>query len=231
MRRLGILLATCTFLCAQIQTGPPLPYRVVEGWPQLPAGWNFGEVAAVDVDTNDNVWVFSDGPQATRLRSPLRSLWRFVEGSGQTACATGTPHGCPSGGVHCYNRSPPAATFCYFAVWASESLLRLPASLLTIAFTGQRLLDAEFLARLQVKGVPFDFPDDVLLHNLSLEAAERVLHRLAFLEPYVSQTAPPTLIMIPICRSCADSSGIIRPLPASEPSRPEPAFPSAPYRA
>jgi DNA-binding beta-propeller fold protein YncE len=62
MRRVGILLATCTFLCAQIQTGPPLPYRVVEGWPQLPAGWNFGEVAAVDVDKNDNVWVFSDGP-------------------------------------------------------------------------------------------------------------------------------------------------------------------------
>ena len=63
MRRLGILLLpTCTFLCAQIQTGPPLPYRVVEGWPQLPTGWNFGEVAAVDVDTNDSVWVFSDGP-------------------------------------------------------------------------------------------------------------------------------------------------------------------------
>ena len=62
MRRLGILLATCTFLCAQIQTGAPLPYRVVEGWPELPAGWNFGEVAAVDVDKNDNVWVFSDGP-------------------------------------------------------------------------------------------------------------------------------------------------------------------------
>ena len=55
MRRLGILLATCTFLCAQIPTGPPLPYCVVEGWPQLPAGWNFGEVAAVDGDTNDNV--------------------------------------------------------------------------------------------------------------------------------------------------------------------------------
>jgi streptogramin lyase len=34
----------------------------VEGWPQLPAGWNLGEVAAVDGDTNDNVWVLSDGP-------------------------------------------------------------------------------------------------------------------------------------------------------------------------
>ena len=61
MRRLGILLATCTFLYAQIQTGPPLPYRVVESWPQLPAGWNFGEVAAVDVDKNNNVWVLATG--------------------------------------------------------------------------------------------------------------------------------------------------------------------------
>ncbi len=62
MRSLVIAFATCTLLSAQIQTGPPLPYQVVEGWPQLPAGWNFGEVAAVDVDRNDNVWVFSDGP-------------------------------------------------------------------------------------------------------------------------------------------------------------------------
>jgi hypothetical protein len=62
MRRLGILLAACTVLCAQIQTSVPHPYRVVEGWPELPARWNFGEVAAVDVDKSDNVWVFSDGP-------------------------------------------------------------------------------------------------------------------------------------------------------------------------
>jgi sugar lactone lactonase YvrE len=62
MRRLFLLFATCACLSGQIQTGPPLPYRVVEGWPQLPSGWNFGEVAAVDVDRNDNVWVFSDGP-------------------------------------------------------------------------------------------------------------------------------------------------------------------------
>jgi hypothetical protein len=39
-----------------------LPYQVVRGWAQLPAGWNFGEVSAVDVDKNDNVWVFNRGP-------------------------------------------------------------------------------------------------------------------------------------------------------------------------
>jgi len=52
----------CAVLGAQIQSGPALAYRAVEGWAQLPPGWNFGEVSAVDVDGNDNVWVFSDGP-------------------------------------------------------------------------------------------------------------------------------------------------------------------------
>jgi len=101
----------------------------------------------------------------------------------------------------------------------SLPLPRLPASLLPIAFPGHRLLDAEFLAWLQVEGEPFDLADDILLHNLSLEAAERVLHRLAILESHLSQTAPPS----------RDSSGvIIRPLPASEQPRLAPAFPSVP---
>src|SRR5215471_8577400 len=118
----------------------------------------------------------------------------------------------------------------------SVALLSLPASLLPIAFTGQRLLDAEFLTRLQIKGVSFYFPDDVFLQNLPLEAAERVLQRFAFLELYLSQTAPPTLTMIPYrCSAfaaCPDlSDGIIRPLPPSEQSRLEPAFPSVPCRA
>src|ERR1035438_5159903 len=39
-------------------------------------------------------------------------------------------------------------------------LLRLPASLLTIALTSQRLLDAKLLAWLQVEGMPLDLPDD-----------------------------------------------------------------------
>ena len=62
MKRLIVCAAVCGSLFGQIQTGPPLPYRVVENWPQLPKGWNFGEVSGVDVDRNDNVWVFSDGP-------------------------------------------------------------------------------------------------------------------------------------------------------------------------
>ena len=87
-------------------------------------------------------------------------------------------------------------------------LLRLPPRLLTIAFTGQGLLDAEFLAWLQIEGVAFDFTNDVLRNNLPLETAERVLNRLAILEPHLSQMAPP---------SSANSPGAIRgPLPASE---------------
>ncbi|MDE3197321.1 MAG: hypothetical protein KGN84_13305 [Acidobacteriota bacterium] len=55
-------LAACAVLYAQLQSAPELPYRAVEGWAKLPPGWNFGEVSAVDVDRNDNVWVFADGP-------------------------------------------------------------------------------------------------------------------------------------------------------------------------
>jgi DNA-binding beta-propeller fold protein YncE len=47
---------------AQLQSGPPMNYNVVEGWAKLPAGWNFGECSGVDVDKNDNVWVFNRGP-------------------------------------------------------------------------------------------------------------------------------------------------------------------------
>src|SRR5271170_3638788 len=59
-----VLLLAAAFpgAAAEIQSGPPLPYHVVEGWAQLPAGWNFGEVSSVDVDKNDNVWVFNRGP-------------------------------------------------------------------------------------------------------------------------------------------------------------------------
>jgi DNA-binding beta-propeller fold protein YncE len=62
MKGFLIFVAACAVSTAQTQTGPALDYHAVEGWAQLPAGWNFGEVAAVDVDRSDNVWVFSDGP-------------------------------------------------------------------------------------------------------------------------------------------------------------------------
>ena len=89
-----------------------------------------------------------------------------------------------------FRRSPPAT-------WRTGPhllpLLSLPASLFPIAFTGQRLLDAEFLARLQVKGVFLHFLDDLLLQDLSLEPAEGILYRLALLKSNLCQIyKPPT---------------------------------------
>ncbi len=63
MSRASFLLAIC--LCVpvwgELKNGPPLPHGPVENWAQLPKGWNFGEVSGVDVDRNDNVWVFHRG--------------------------------------------------------------------------------------------------------------------------------------------------------------------------
>ena len=56
-----------------------------------------------------------------------------------------------------------------------QSLLDLPAILLPVAFPSQRLLGPQLLSRLQVKGMSFDFLDDVLLLDLTLEASEGVL--------------------------------------------------------
>jgi hypothetical protein len=36
-------------------------YEVIEDWGTLPPGWSYGEVAAVGVDSRDNVFVFSRG--------------------------------------------------------------------------------------------------------------------------------------------------------------------------
>ena len=143
-------------------------------------------------------------PTATALFPGLRRSKVLLRAPGS---GTGNPQRSREASATCGDR-------------AGVSLLRLPASLLTIALTGQRLLDAEFLAWLQVEGVPLDLTDDVLLNDLPLEAAERVLNSLAFLEPYVSQTAPP-----PRSSSCVV---IIRPLRSSEPPRRAPASPSVP---
>lgn len=50
------------------QTGPdqarPLPHKSVPNWPELPAGWNLGETAAVDTDSRGHVYIFNRGPHA-----------------------------------------------------------------------------------------------------------------------------------------------------------------------
>lgn len=58
------LAAWIPLAAADLQTGPPLPHRLVKDWAQLPAGWNLGECSGVDVDRQDNVWVFHRGPRS-----------------------------------------------------------------------------------------------------------------------------------------------------------------------
>ena len=58
----------CLVLCAATLGAtdwskvPKLPHKVVEDWPQLPKGWNFGETVSVSLDAEENVWVYNRGP-------------------------------------------------------------------------------------------------------------------------------------------------------------------------
>jgi DNA-binding beta-propeller fold protein YncE len=57
-----------------------LPLKLVEGWPRLPAGWNFGEMAGVAVDARDNVWIFHRGPHPVMQFDPQGNLLRWWDG-------------------------------------------------------------------------------------------------------------------------------------------------------
>src|ERR1035441_2344815 len=56
-----IVLCSIVAFSQEIKSGPPLPHKVVPNWAQLPKGWNLGETSGVDVDKDDNVWVFNRG--------------------------------------------------------------------------------------------------------------------------------------------------------------------------
>ena len=58
---LTILVALALPALAELKSGPPMNYTLVQDWAQLPSGWNFGECSGVDIDKNDNVWVFNRG--------------------------------------------------------------------------------------------------------------------------------------------------------------------------
>jgi DNA-binding beta-propeller fold protein YncE len=62
MKKLAFICALAVPCLAQLKSGPELPHRVVKDWPQLPEGWVLGETSGVDVDKNDNVWVYNRGP-------------------------------------------------------------------------------------------------------------------------------------------------------------------------
>jgi hypothetical protein len=66
-------------------------------------------------------------------------------------------------------------------------LFDFPARLFPVSLTGQRLLDPFLLSRLQVKGVSLDLLDNVLLLDLTLEAAKGVFERFTLLQFYFCQ--------------------------------------------
>jgi glucose/arabinose dehydrogenase len=63
-------------------------YEVIENWGRLPDGWHYGEVAAVGVDSKDNVYVFTRGQhpmivfdrEGNFLRSWGEGLFRRAHG-------------------------------------------------------------------------------------------------------------------------------------------------------
>ena len=78
------LLGVLAVSCALGQPG----YRVAPDWPDLPAGWNFGEVAGVATDARGHVLVFHRGPHPIM---EFESGGKFVRswGDGMIAAATG----------------------------------------------------------------------------------------------------------------------------------------------
>ena len=74
-------------------------YRVEEGWGELPEGWSFREVAAVGVDSRDNVYVFNRGEHPMIV---LDRQGKFLRSWGEGVFKR--PHGLqmlPDGTMYC----------------------------------------------------------------------------------------------------------------------------------
>jgi len=69
-----------------------------------------------------------------------------------------------------------------------EDLLDLPAALLAVPLSSQRLFHALFLSGLQVERMLLDFLDDVFLLHFPLKTPKQILKGLALLNFYFSQT-------------------------------------------
>jgi len=83
---MGAMIVVCTIaVCAQEN-----PYRVAEGWPQLPAGITWGAVISVDADGRGNIWVFHRSEPTILEFDPtgklIKSLGKdmFVQAHGMT---------------------------------------------------------------------------------------------------------------------------------------------------
>ena len=64
-RIFGALLCLFIFTCASVDSiavPAPTKFDVVPDWPkQLPNNWIMGQVAGVDVDSKDNIWIAGAG--------------------------------------------------------------------------------------------------------------------------------------------------------------------------
>ena len=72
-----------------------------------------------------------------------------------------------------------------------NTLVLLFPSLLAIPLARQRFLYTTALAGFQVEGVTLHFLNDVFLLNLTLEPAQRIFKRLAFLHANLCQVTTP----------------------------------------
>src|SRR5256712_12762353 len=67
------------------------PYRLAEGWPQLPAGVKFGAVISVDADARGNIWVFHRSDPTILQFAPTGKLLKSF-GAGYFVQAHGGTH-------------------------------------------------------------------------------------------------------------------------------------------
>jgi len=72
------------------------------------------------------------------------------------------------------SRGPTGNPACPIRTPLIRRLFDLPTTLLSVSLASQRLLGSFLLARLQVKRVPFHLFDNVLLLDLTLEAAKGI---------------------------------------------------------
>jgi sugar lactone lactonase YvrE len=85
-----VLSAAAMLVCASALLAQGNPYRLAEGWAQLPANIKFGAVISVDVDPKGNIWVFHRADPMILEFAPsgkfLKSLnnLTFVQAHGMT---------------------------------------------------------------------------------------------------------------------------------------------------
>ena len=73
--------ALAVVLATAAANAQPNPYRTVEGWPHVPAGFEWGSVISVDPDAEGNLWVFHRAePPLLKFDTSGKLLKRMGEG-------------------------------------------------------------------------------------------------------------------------------------------------------